>query len=153
MNRIITFYVEHEASSFMPIKRSTDDNSTIPIPKLPPQDDKSVGFMGRLAREILNMTSPSRTIYMEWMHGWYDFSGKEIVGLQLLNKIHASLGITGLVELDRLMSCMIVNNVKQFIRRYKTEIKSVNFDSLWQELQPLSRIPERGRTLYVNIIQ
>lgn len=70
-----------------------------------------------------------------------------------MNKIHASLGITGLVELDRLMSCMIVNNVKQFIRRYKTEIKSVNFDSLWQELQPLSRIPERGRTLYVNIIQ
>lgn len=115
----------------MPIKLSADDNSTIPIPKLPPQDSNSVGFMGRLAREILNMTSPSRTIYIEWMHGWYDFNGKEIVGLQLLNKIHASLGITGLVSLDKLLSCMIVNHIKQFIRRYKTEIKSVNFDGLW----------------------
>jgi WASH complex subunit strumpellin len=88
------------------------------------------------------------------MHGWYDHTGVEIVGLQLLNKVNTCLGKTVLVSLDKLFSCMIFNNIKQFIRKYKNDIHkgASNFDDLWQRLQPCSKIPDGGKALYVQIV-
>ena len=56
----------------------------IPIPQFPPADPYSVNFIGRLANEILRMTDPRVTTYIDQMSAWYDKkTNLELVNLRL----------------------------------------------------------------------
>ena len=56
----------------------------IPIPQFQPADPYSVNFIGRLANEILRMTDPRVTTYIDQMSAWYDKkTNLEVVNLRL----------------------------------------------------------------------
>ena len=151
MTRIISYNVDLESSAFFPLKRSLDEiygTSTIPIQKFPQQDANSLTFMGRLLRCLVSFFDVKKTIYIEWMHGWYDFTGVEIVGLEMMTKLYQSLGIVGLTRMDRLVSCFITQRLRFLVREYKKAIAHTAFDDVIGELQPVSRIPDRGREVY-----
>jgi WASH complex subunit strumpellin len=80
LSRIINFNVEQESNSFLKKKiypwQSQYQSDAIPIPQHTPinlpKAEPSVNFMGRLARELIHQTSPSHTVYVESMQGWFD---------------------------------------------------------------------------------
>lgn len=56
----------------------------IPIPQFQPADPYSVNFIGRLANEILRMTDPRVTTYIDQMSAWYDKkTNLEVINLRL----------------------------------------------------------------------
>nr|CAD7425882.1 unnamed protein product [Timema monikensis] len=90
VSRIISYNVEQECNSFLRDKvqewQSVHQSKTIPIPKFSPVDNTSVNFIGRLAREIIRITDPNK-----------------------------SVGTAGLAGLDRFFSFMIVTELQNFL--------------------------------------
>lgn len=131
-SRLINYNVEQECNSFLKQKifdwQSTYQNDSIPIPVFQPIPSKnksssgygqsipSVTFMGRLARELLFQTSPSTSVYVESMQGWYDLNGKEIVGIRTFSLLNRGVGIFGLTGLDKLTQFIIVKEISDFIK-------------------------------------
>ncbi|XP_064625131.1 WASH complex subunit 5-like isoform X1 [Lineus longissimus] len=118
ISRIINYNVEQECNSFLRNKvldwQSIYQSTAIPIPSFPPID-ASVNFIGRLAREILRITDPKLTSYIDQMNSWYDNRTKqEIVNLKIFQLLERSVGTFGLTGLDRLISFMIVKELQTF---------------------------------------
>ena len=118
MSRIINYNVEQECNSFLRTKvqdwESVYQSTAIPIPRYAPIDN-SVNFIGRLAREILRMTDPKVTTYVDQMSVWYDVKTKhEMVNPRIFQKLQKSVGTWGLTGLDRLLSFMIVQELQNF---------------------------------------
>jgi len=90
----------------------TNDDETEIIPKIESSDSNSITFMGQLLRQFINLCDAKQYIYIEWMHGWYDSSGIEIMGLDLMTKLHKCFGVLGLSGLDKLLSCAVHNRLK-----------------------------------------
>ena len=150
MTRVVGYNIDLEASTFLPLQKSLDlyQSADIPIPKPLPQDSLSLTFMGRLLIEVLKQCDITKNSYIEWMHGWYDSTGREVIGLEVMNKLDNSIGILGLAGLDKLLSCTVFRNLKQFINVYKKKIPEGKLNGLWNELQPLSQVPDKGRSVY-----
>ncbi|GFW82443.1 WASH complex subunit 5 [Trichonephila clavipes] len=135
MSRIINYNVEQECNAFLRHKvqdwQSIHQSRTIPIPYFPPLDNLSVNFIGRLAREVLRITDPRTTVYIDQTTTWYDVkTHNEIVTLKLFSLIQKSIGTPGLTGLDRLLSFMIVTELQSLIRSYE---KLILADKTWQE--------------------
>ncbi|OMJ85225.1 hypothetical protein SteCoe_13541 [Stentor coeruleus] len=151
MTRVIGFNIDLEASSFIPLISSNIEayqSATIPIPKMKSDDTNAITFAGRLLRELLKLCDIKKNIYVEWMHGWYEPSGKEIVGIDVMSKLYQSIGVHGLAGVDKLLCCTICHNIKLFIRKYKTYLANGSLNSLWKDLQPISSVPEKGKSVY-----
>ncbi|GAB6028824.1 WASH complex subunit 5 [Chamberlinius hualienensis] len=124
ISRIINYNVEQECNSFLRHKvhdwQSIHQSRAIPIPKFDAIDGQSINFIGRLANEILRVTSPKTTVYIHQMNAWYD--GKthaELVNLKLFSTIQAAVGTFGINGLDRLLSFMIVKELQNFLSHYQ----------------------------------
>ncbi|XP_047110859.1 LOW QUALITY PROTEIN: WASH complex subunit 5 [Schistocerca piceifrons] len=120
VSRIISYNVEQECNSFLRNKvqdwQSVYQSRTIPIPRFPPADNTSVNFIGRLARELLRVTDPKCTVYIEQKTAWYDMkTHNEIMNIKSFSKITRSVGTAGLTGLDRLFSFMIVTELQNFV--------------------------------------
>ena len=118
VSRIINYNVEQECNSFLRTKvldwQSVYQSTAIPIPRFAPVDE-SVNFIGRLAREILRITDPKTTAYIDQMKAWYDIRTKtEITNRALFSKIHRATGSFGLAGLDRLLCFMVVKELQNF---------------------------------------
>ena len=67
-------------------------SKAIPIPKFPPVDE-SVNFVGRLARELLRITDPRTTAYVEQLGTWYERGTlREIVTSKAFMKVRGAWG-------------------------------------------------------------
>lgn len=124
-SRIINFHVEQECNSFLKKKvfewESMYQSKNIPIP-LFPHVDNSVNFIGRLAREILRITDPKLTYYVDKKSAWYDLKTKEeVVSLRLFKKLEASLNSFGLRGLDSLYSFMISKDLSTILSSLKKQ--------------------------------
>ncbi|XP_038056716.1 WASH complex subunit 5-like [Patiria miniata] len=120
VSRIINYNMEQECNSFLRTKvhdwQSIYQSPTIPIPKFQPVDG-SINFMGRLVREILRITDPRSTSYIDQMKTWYDVKTKqEVLDIKVFSKVRQSIGTCGLTGLDRLMCFMMVRELQQFLR-------------------------------------
>lgn len=118
VSRIINYNVEQECNSFLRTKildwQSVYQSTAIPIPRFSPVDE-SVNFIGRLAREIIRITDPRITAYIDQMKAWYDVKTKaEQVNRTLFQKLQKSVGSFGLAGLDRLLCFMIVKELQTF---------------------------------------
>lgn len=118
VSRIINYNVEQECNSFLRTKvqdwESIYQSTAIPIPVYPPVDE-SVNFIGRLAREIIRITDPKVTSYIDPMKAWYDSKTKqELVNRKLFQKLQRSVGTFGLTGLDRLLCFMIVKELQNY---------------------------------------
>lgn len=115
--RLINFNVERECNSFLRKKvqnwQSFYQSDAIPIviyQSLP--NDLSVNFIGRLGRELLRITDPRTTIYVDILTAWFDIkSHNELINLKISNKIFESIGLYGLVGLDKLNCFMITSDL------------------------------------------
>ncbi|XP_020897630.1 WASH complex subunit 5 [Exaiptasia diaphana] len=127
ISRIINYNVEQECNSFLREKvldwQSIYQSTTIPIPKFP-RVDESVNFIGRLAREILRITDPRVTCYIDQMGAWYDTRTKqEVMNLLVLRQLQQSVGTFGLIGLDKLLSFMIVKELQKFVIVLQSALK------------------------------
>uniref|UniRef100_A0A8C4QPA4 WASH complex subunit 5 n=1 Tax=Eptatretus burgeri TaxID=7764 RepID=A0A8C4QPA4_EPTBU len=116
VSRIINYNVEQECNSFLRAKvqdwQSIYQSSHIPIPKFPPIDE-SVTFIGRLCREILRVTDPRTTCYVDQLSTWHDGRTKqEVADSRLLAAVQRALGTFGMTGLDRLLCFMIVRELQ-----------------------------------------
>uniref|UniRef100_A0A8B9L1D3 WASH complex subunit 5 n=1 Tax=Astyanax mexicanus TaxID=7994 RepID=A0A8B9L1D3_ASTMX len=119
VSRIINYNVEQECNSFLRTKiqdwQSIYQSTHIPIPKYPPVDE-SATFIGRLCREILRITDPRVTCYIDQMNTWYDMrTHQEVTNNRLFTEIQDTLGTFGLNGLDRLLCFMIVKELQNFL--------------------------------------
>uniref|UniRef100_A0A674AH15 WASH complex subunit 5 n=1 Tax=Salmo trutta TaxID=8032 RepID=A0A674AH15_SALTR len=116
VSRIINYNVEQECNSFLRTKiqdwQSVYQSTHIPIPKFPSVDE-SATFIGRLCREILRITDPKVTCYMDQLNTWYDLkTHQEVTNNRLFSEIQDTLGTFGLNGLDRLLCFMIVKELQ-----------------------------------------
>ncbi|XP_078396089.1 WASH complex subunit 5 isoform X1 [Cetorhinus maximus] len=119
VSRIINYNVEQECNNFLRTKildwQSMYQSTHIPIPKFQPVDE-SVTFIGRLCSEILRITDPKATCYIDQINTWYDMkTHQEVTNKQLFSEIQNSLGTFGLNGLDRLLCFMIVKEIQIFL--------------------------------------
>ncbi|XP_020792963.1 WASH complex subunit 5 [Boleophthalmus pectinirostris] len=119
VSRIINYNVEQECNSFLRTKiqdwQSVYQSSHIPIPTFPSVDE-SATFIGRLCREILRITDPKITCYIDQMNTWYDLRNhQEVTNNRLFSEIQNTLGTFGLNGLDRLLCFMIVKELQNFL--------------------------------------
>uniref|UniRef100_A0A8B9L1E7 WASH complex subunit 5 n=1 Tax=Astyanax mexicanus TaxID=7994 RepID=A0A8B9L1E7_ASTMX len=113
-------YSLHKGLIFNPKAKIQDwqsiyQSTHIPIPKYPPVDE-SATFIGRLCREILRITDPRVTCYIDQMNTWYDMrTHQEVTNNRLFTEIQDTLGTFGLNGLDRLLCFMIVKELQNFL--------------------------------------
>lgn len=118
-SRIINYNVEQECNLYVRNKiqdwQSIHQSQTIPIPTFLPIDS-SVNFIGRLIKEILRITNPQTSVYLEAMATWYDYKSKEeVVTMKLFEKLEKAIGTWGLAGLDHLLCFMISQSLNSFI--------------------------------------
>ncbi|XP_057658318.1 WASH complex subunit 5 [Diorhabda carinulata] len=119
VTRIINYNVEQECNGFLRRKihpwQSLYQSRYVPIPIYPPID-QSVNFIGRLAREVIRLSDPKNSVYLDTTVTWYDSkTRKDLINKQTIASIASAIEITGLVGLDRLFSFMIVNGLQKVI--------------------------------------
>ncbi|KAL1469448.1 hypothetical protein MTO96_025056 [Rhipicephalus appendiculatus] len=136
VSRIVSYNVEQECNAFLRQKvqdwQSVYQSRAIPIPTFPPLDQASVNFIGRLAREVLRVTDPKTTVYVDQSNAWFDTkSHVEVINLSLFALLQKSVGTPGLTGLDRLLSFMIVKELQGVLRSLE---KGMVKDKSWQEL-------------------
>lgn len=162
VSRIINYNIEQECNAFLRHKvqdwQSVYQSRAIPIPRFPSLDSSSVNFIGRLAREIIRITDPRSTVYIDQMTAWYDSrSHNEIINLKLFSLIQKSVGTPGLTGLDRLLSFMVVTELQSIIRSYEVNIlkdKSWNdlLSNLHFTLQPVAKLIVQPGRVYGPVL-
>ncbi|KAF4520181.1 hypothetical protein B566_EDAN003893 [Ephemera danica] len=162
VSRIIAYNVEQECNSFARHKvqdwQSAYQSRSIPIPRFPPTDPTSVTFMGRLTRELIRVTDPKTTIYVEHMQAWYDPKTKaEILDTKFFNTMFNSLCTFGLTGVDRLLGFMIVtelqnlfNFVQKDLLNDKTQLEI--FANIAKSLSPNSNLIMLPNQVYPQLI-
>lgn len=133
--RIIFYNVEQECSCYMrkKVQFSKYQNDAIPITVHPltSSTDASVTFIGRLGRELLHITDPTRTLYVDLLTAWFDYkTHQEIIDVKFSRKIIDSLEIYGLVGIDKLYSYMISHELETI---HKNILKTTLKEKQWLE--------------------
>lgn len=133
--RIINFNVEQECNTFkkkkLQFSKFQSDSISIPtFPALP--NDPSLTFIGRLGREILKITDPKYTIYVDLLTSWYDVkSHQEIVDQKFTNLLLSSIDVHGVVGIDKIYSYMISDDLEHI---HKVLLKSSIKEKQWSEM-------------------
>uniref|UniRef100_A0A8D3C896 WASH complex subunit 5 n=1 Tax=Scophthalmus maximus TaxID=52904 RepID=A0A8D3C896_SCOMX len=161
VSRIINYNVEQECNSFLRTKiqdwQSVHQSTHIPIPKFPSVDE-SATFIGRLCREILRITDPKVTCYIDQMNTWYDLkSHQEVTNSRLFSEIQNTLGTFGLNGLDRLLCFMIVKELQNFLTMLqKTILKDRGvvdvFKAMLGAVNPVQGIVGNASKVYASAV-
>jgi len=151
VSRIVNYNVEQECNSFLRSVvhdwMSVYQSKSIPIPRFRPVD-QSVNFVGRLAREVLRLTSTQNTVYVEKMGAWYDNrTQQEVMNRRICTQLQNGVGTFGLTGLDRFFSFMIVKELQNFQRLFYRTVRSNKANlslhgKLLKDLSPLSSTPK-----------
>ncbi|KAK6645588.1 hypothetical protein RUM43_001868 [Polyplax serrata] len=153
LTRVIGYNVEQECNNFLRNKisdwQSRYQSKTIPIPKFLPQDTTSVNFMGRLARELIKVTDPKTTIYLEQTVSWYDLKTKaEVINTKSFSKITKSVGTQGVTGLDCLLSFIISSDLQNFLGNLENGILK---EKAWVQLfEEVFKVLENKNELIKN---
>ncbi|XP_035916794.1 WASH complex subunit 5 [Anopheles stephensi] len=135
MARIIQFNVEKECQPFLKSKPHDWEQSgaggggdlesgLVPIPIYQPVDMTSINFMGRLAREVVRITDPKTTIYIDICSSWYDYkTHKLLLTNKFAHKINETFGPAGLIGLDRLYGAMIKSELELLLGAVQRKIQ------------------------------
>eukprot|EP01099_Mayorella_cantabrigiensis_P008841 TRINITY_DN879_c0_g1_i1.p1 TRINITY_DN879_c0_g1~~TRINITY_DN879_c0_g1_i1.p1 ORF type:complete len:527 (-),score=105.09 TRINITY_DN879_c0_g1_i1:177-1757(-) len=159
-SRIIHFNVEQECNSFLKKKiyewQSAYQSTAIPIPVFAPSDEKSVNFIGRLARELLTQTDPKKTVFLDQQSGWWDKSfAREIVGIRTFTLLFSAVEVFSVTGLDKLLSFMIVKELQAFTQQYRREVDASlksYLNELKAALEPSTTLPTNASKLYYQAL-
>uniref|UniRef100_A0A4W6EII0 WASH complex subunit 5 n=1 Tax=Lates calcarifer TaxID=8187 RepID=A0A4W6EII0_LATCA len=155
-------YALHKGLIFNPKSKIQDWQSVyqsthIPIPKFPSVDE-SATFIGRLCREILRITDPKTTCYIDQLNTWYDLkSHQEVTNNRLFSEIQNTLGTFGLNGLDRLLCFMIVKELQNFLTMLQKTIlkdKAVVdvFKAMLGAVNPIQGIVANASKVYASAV-
>ena len=127
VSRIVNYNVEQECNSFLRTIihdwMSVYQSKAIPVPRFQPVD-RSMNFVGRLAREMLRITECGNATFIEQMSAWYDVkTQEEVMNSKICWQLQAGVGTFGLAGLDRFFSFMIVKQLQNFQKLYTREIR------------------------------
>jgi WASH complex subunit strumpellin len=148
--RIMQYNTEQEANRFLQKKiydsQSRFQSRAIPIPTFP-KVDGSINFMGRTVGALLRMTDSSSTIYSPECGGWFLADGTEVCGLATIGLLRKSIGVAGLMGVDRLLGFRIVNELQQFLKFYSSTVRqySVLLEQIRDGLFPEWKNPAEQR--------
>eukprot|EP00049_Salpingoeca_infusionum_P018780 m.358747 g.358747 ORF g.358747 m.358747 type:complete len:1177 (-) comp18266_c0_seq1:307-3837(-) len=140
VSRIINYYVEQECNQFLRSKvldfQSAYQSKSIPIPMFP-QVDSSHTCVGRLANELLRLSMPSATTYVEMTRTWYDTKTKE----ELLSGTHfhlmqKALSTFGVMGMGQLFSFSVVSRLQSLTRLYNRTFPPNTFKRVAEQLIP-----------------
>uniref|UniRef100_A0A8C7XBK7 WASH complex subunit 5 n=1 Tax=Oryzias sinensis TaxID=183150 RepID=A0A8C7XBK7_9TELE len=155
-------YALHKGLIFNPKAKIQDWQSVhqsthIPIPKFPSVDE-SATFIGRLCREILRITDPKVTCYIDQMNTWYDLkSHQEVTNKRLFSEIQNTLGTFGLNGLDRLLCFMIVRELQNFLTMLQKSILKDKalvevFKTVLAAVNPVQGIVANASKVYTSAV-
>ncbi|XP_072908939.1 WASH complex subunit 5 [Hemitrygon akajei] len=160
VSRIINYNVEQECNNFLRTKildwQSMYQSTHIPIPKYHQAGEST--FIGRLCGEILRITDPKMTCYIDQINTWYDLkSHQEVTNNQLFSEIQNSLGTFGLNGLDRLLCFMIVKELQTFLDMLHRNVlrdKSVmdTIKPFQNQLNPIKGIVANASKVYTAAV-
>ncbi|CAH2981352.1 unnamed protein product [Chilo suppressalis] len=94
----------------------------------------SAGFMGSLARQIVQLADVRSCVYLSISTAWHDIKNQnEVLNSKFFSKLNEAVGVVGLFGLDTLYAHMIKNqlqNVHQILRssQYKSILGSTRTD-------------------------
>ncbi|KAK2722383.1 hypothetical protein QYM36_002799, partial [Artemia franciscana] len=134
--RILCFMLEQEMNAFQRVHvhhwQSKYQSRTIPIPQLTPTDNQSATAIGRLVREIVRITDPRLTIYLDSEMAWFDQkTHSKIFEMKFFEMMHQAVSAVGVCCFIRLLEAMIREKVKEFQRR----VQALAGDKNWKELE------------------
>uniref|UniRef100_A0A8C7KIZ8 WASH complex subunit 5 n=1 Tax=Oncorhynchus kisutch TaxID=8019 RepID=A0A8C7KIZ8_ONCKI len=155
-------YALHKGLIFNPKAKIQDWQSVyqsthIPIPKFPAVDE-SATFIGRLCREILRITDPKATCYMDQLNTWYDLkTHQEVTNNRLFSEIQDTLGTFGLNGLDRLLCFMMVKELQNFLSVFQKTILRDKamvdvFKAMLSAVNPVKGIVANASKGYANAV-
>jgi len=129
MHRLINYYVDLEANSFLNrkirIENARYDLNKISIPRFMPstatKDLESVTFMGRILRFCLNFTKAKTACFYPSTFTWYDSYNNEIFGIKTFNLIKQFFGVEGLQGFNKLITFMNYNSI-YLLKKYYNKI-------------------------------
>eukprot|EP00735_Rhodelphis_limneticus_P001014 TRINITY_DN1155_c0_g1::TRINITY_DN1155_c0_g1_i1::g.17241::m.17241 TRINITY_DN1155_c0_g1::TRINITY_DN1155_c0_g1_i1::g.17241 ORF type:complete len:1147 (-),score=362.33,sp/Q54IR8/WASC5_DICDI/52.49/0.0,Strumpellin/PF10266.4/0 TRINITY_DN1155_c0_g1_i1:284-3724(-) len=154
-SRVMNFYVEQECNRFLKhivyAYQSQYQSKAIPIPVLPILDAHANNFTGRLLNELLIRTDPRKTVYLDPLAGWYDSAGKEMAGIRTFSTLHTSMGLFGIVGIDKLLCFTVVRDLQRWTRFFRKHIAGETLQSLLaikEEFGPISSIPDHAQKKY-----
>ncbi|XP_046735927.1 WASH complex subunit 5 isoform X3 [Diprion similis] len=79
-------------------------------------DSNSINFIGRIVRELLRVTDPKTTVYVEHTIAWYDLKTQtEVLNHKIFSVILKAMGIPGLTGLDKLISFLAFTEIEKCI--------------------------------------
>ncbi|KAG5888366.1 hypothetical protein JTB14_033503 [Gonioctena quinquepunctata] len=160
VTRIINYNVEQECNGFLRNKihpwQSNYQSRYVPIP-LYPSTDQSVNFVGRLAREVIRLTDPRNSVFLDQTLTWYDIKTRRaILSKETVASIASAIEIAGLVGLDRLFSFMIITALQKltgYLENKSVKISSwTNIISAIQIEMNQSAEPQNPLKLYQTYI-
>lgn len=109
-------------------------------------DNNSLTFMGRLAREIIRITEPRATVYIEHSLAWYDIKTQvEVLNYKVFSVILETIGTPGLSGLDKLISFLIVVELEGLIHYIEKNIRNKTWMSLLEDCEATLNSLESAR--------
>ncbi|EFN72735.1 Strumpellin [Camponotus floridanus] len=99
-------------------------------------DNNSLTFMGRLAREIIRITEPRTTVYIEHSLAWYDIKTQiEVLNYKVFSVILETIGTPGLSGLDKLISFFIVVELESLVHYIEKSLRNKTWMSLLEDCE------------------
>jgi WASH complex subunit strumpellin len=129
MSRIISYNVEQEVNKYL-LKKVLDSDSKfqskiVPIPRFPKtQNEPScINFMGRVMSMLVKITETQYTTYSLERGCWYMSDDEiEVCGLKTVSLLRDTIGVYGLVGVDRLLSYRILHELHRFVKFFRTNV-------------------------------
>ncbi|XP_012267636.2 WASH complex subunit 5 [Athalia rosae] len=128
---IINDAVEQECKGliWVPGRRNLQKNKF--NSQLPSSDSGSINFMGRIVRELLRVTDPKTTVYIEHVIAWYDLKTQtEVLNHKVFSAILKAMGTAGLTGLDKLLSFLIQTEIEKFMNWLEKRFQ----DKIWTDV-------------------
>ncbi|XP_020285658.1 WASH complex subunit strumpellin [Pseudomyrmex gracilis] len=125
---------ERRGSSWIPGRKSwrqfQEDRHAIST------DNTSLTFMGRLAKELIRITDPRTTVYIEHSLAWYDIKTQnEVLSYKVFSVILETIGTPGLAGLDKLISFFIVIELEALSHYIEKNMRNKTWTSVLEDFE------------------
>ncbi|KAI3918662.1 hypothetical protein MKX01_041982 [Papaver californicum] len=128
-----------------------DKNSAVILPVEMNDFSNARTFLGDILSQILKLSKPSLSMYIEPMSGWFDAEGCELLGLRFFELLESCVGPVGMASLDSLLVKIITENLKLAFKGLKILMDArclEQIEMLNTALGPPSSLPLIGWSSY-----
>ncbi|XP_042482283.1 WASH complex subunit 5-like isoform X2 [Macadamia integrifolia] len=138
---------EEEFTAFLQDSAQKERDDYVPGNEFP----SAQTFLGNLLHQILKLTNPSQSMYIEPMSGWFDAAGHELLGLRFFDLLETCVGPVGMACLDSLLTFIILNKLELALKVLKSLLDArclEDLQTLDVALGPTSSLPLLGWSSY-----